>query len=502
MKQSGSTKTVFLIPVALALLALVAFGLWLRLGPGKPLALRVPGTDQPPGAEAGGKANPVLAGKLTHADGQPANLPGAWPQFRGPNRDGISPEKVPLARTWATGQPRELWAIDVGEGYAGAAILNGRVYVMDYDREHKQDALRCLSLADGREIWRYAYPVSVKRNHGMSRTVPAVTDKLVVAMGPKCHVVCLNSTTGELLWGLDLVRQYGATVPPWYAGQCPLIDNGAVILAPGGEDALLLAVEAQTGKVLWQTPNPHAWKMTHSSVMPMEFDGQRMYVYCASKGVVGVSAKDGSILWETPDWKISIATVPSPLPLAGGRVFLTGGYNAGSLMLQLTNEASQMAKAGVLASPDSSGSVAQVRAREDARPPETAHFVPRTVFKLEPEVFGATQHTPILYDNHFYGVRADGKFVCLTLDGKVVWTSGSAPQFGLGNFILTQGLIFAMNDSGLLRLIEATPQQYVELAQARVLKGRESWAPLALADGRLIARDLTRMVCLEVSPSR
>ena len=81
----------------------------------------------------------------------------------------------------------------MGEGYAGAAILDGRVYVMDYDREHKQDALRCLSLADGREIWRYAYPDSVKRNHGMSRTVPAVTDKIVVALGPKCHVVCLNS---------------------------------------------------------------------------------------------------------------------------------------------------------------------------------------------------------------------------------------------------------------------------------------------------------------------
>ena len=115
---------------------------------------------------------------------------------------------------------------------------------MDYDRDKKQDALRCLSLADGREIWRYAYPVSVKRNHGMSRTVPAVTDKLVVAMGPKCHVVCLDPATGELRWGLDLVRQYGTTVPPWYAGQCPLIDNGAVILAPGGKAALLLACDA------------------------------------------------------------------------------------------------------------------------------------------------------------------------------------------------------------------------------------------------------------------
>jgi outer membrane protein assembly factor BamB len=262
------------------------------------------------------------------------------------------------------------------------------------------------------------------------------------------------------------VRQFGATVPPWYNGQCPLIDNGAVILAPGGPDALLVALDGQTGKVLWQTPNPHGWKMTHSSVMPMEFGGVRMYVYCANKGVVGVSAKDGSLLWETTDWKISIATVPSPLILDGGRIFLTGGYDAGSLMLQLD------------------------RAGE--------RFVPRTVFRLTAGVFGATQHTPVLHDNHLYGVRADGKFVCLTLDGKPVWTSPSGQSFGLGSFILADGLIYAMNDSGLLRLIDVNPQKYALLAEAQVLKGRESWAPLALAGGRLIVRDLTRMACLEV----
>src|SRR6185369_8780657 len=199
----------------------------------------------------------------------------------------------------------------------GAVVLNGRLYLMDYDHERKQDALRCLSLEDGEEIWRYAYPVAVKRNHGMSRTVPAVTERLVVAMGPKCHVVCLDAVTGELRWGIDLVKEYGTTVPPWYAGQCPLIDNGSIILAPGGPKALLMAVHADAGKVLWQTPNPHGWKMTHSSIMPTEFNGERMHVYCANNGVVGVSATNGAILWETTGWKISIATVPSPLVLPG-----------------------------------------------------------------------------------------------------------------------------------------------------------------------------------------
>jgi outer membrane protein assembly factor BamB len=449
------------------IVAAATLGVWFFRGAGRPLAVRVPGTDQAPGGESGSSTNPVLAGKLLRSDGRQADLPGAWPRFRGPNGDAISPETLSLARAWQPSEPRELWSVDVGEGYAGAAVIDGRVYLMDYDQEKKQDALRCLSLADGREIWRYAYHDSVKRNHGMSRTVPAVSEGLVVAIGPKCHVVCVDAQSGELRWGIDLVRQFKATVPPWYAGQCPLIESNAVILAPGGKDALLVGVEAKTGQVLWQSPNPHAWKMTHSSVVPLEFQGERMYVYCANNGVAGVSAKDGAILWDTTDWKISIATVPSPLVLDGGRIFFSGGYDAGSLMVQLRKEAGR--------------------------------FRVEPLFKLDAKVFGATQHTPILYGNHIYGVRPDGRFACLDTTGKPVWFSDAGQSFGLGSFLLADGLFFAMNDSGLLRLIEATPETYRLLAQAQVLKGRESWAPLALAGGRLLARDFTRLVCLDVA---
>jgi outer membrane protein assembly factor BamB len=390
-----------------------------------------------------------------------------WPQFRGPNRNGISEENVRLNRTWSAAGPRQLWAVELGEGYAGPAVRDGRVYLMDYDREKKQDALRCLSLADGQEIWRYAYPVPVKRNHGMSRTVPTVTDTMVVAMGPKCHVVCLDRITGELRWGLDLVKDFGATVPPWYAGQCPLVDGDAVILAPGGNNALLVAVDNATGSNRWVTPNPRGWRMTHTSIMAADIAGERMYVYCGHSGVVGVSARTGEILWDTTAWKISIATVPSPVVLEGGRIFLSGGYNAGSLMLQV---------------------------RKDGE-----RFVAQTLFKLEPEVFGATQQTPILYQEHLYGVRPDGKFTCLDLEGKPLWVSDAGQQFGLGPFILADGVFLAVNDSGLLRMIEASPAGYKLLAQAKVLTGRESWGPLAIAGGRLLARDLTRMVCLDLT---
>lgn len=462
----NSPRFVAALPLLAAVIAATTLILWWTHREQTPVFERRPGTDQAPAGTAA-EENPVLKGKLIPGTGQPANLPGLWPQFRGPNRDGISPEATSLARTWPSGGLRQLWTVECGEGYAGPVVRDGRVYLMDYDYESKQNALRCLSLADGSEIWRYAYVMPVKRNHGMTRTVPAVAEKFVVAMDPKCNVLCLDAITGQLRWGLDLAREFGATIPPWYAGQCPLIDQHAVILAPGGPDALLIAVDLESGRVLWRAPNPHGWKMTHSSVMPMDFGGQHFYVYCGSGGVAGIAAAHGNLLWETDAWKISIATVPSPVVLDAGRIFLSGGYNAGSLMLRLQE------KAGSL--------------------------VPQTEWKTPAGVFGSPQHTPVFHDGRLYGTRADGQFVCLGLDGKVLWSSPPGNSFGLGPFLLADGLFFVMNDSGNLSLVNDSTTQFDLLARAQVLTNRESWGPMALAGGRLLARDFTRLVCLDVA---
>jgi outer membrane protein assembly factor BamB len=373
---------------------------------------------------------------------------------------------VPLLHQLPAGGPAKLWSIELGEGYAGPAIFAGRVYVLDYDQKLRGDALRCLSLADGREIWRRWYSVPIKRQHGMSRTIPAVTDKYVVTIGPRCQVLCCDAKSGECFWSLDLEKDFGTTEPPWYAGQCPLIDDGKVILAPGGPDALLMAVNCADGKILWKTPNPHAWQMTHSSIVPMAFADRRFYIYCATGGVVGVDAASGTILWETDAWKISMATVPTPLCLPDGRILLTGGYGAGSMMLQLQDSGGKMEA--------------------------------KVQYKLRPEQFDSQQQTPIYYDGYIYGVRSDGQLACLNPDGKVVWTTGQGRRFGLGPFMIADGMILLMNDIGLLTLAEAKPREFRHLSQAKVLEGHDSWAPMALASGRLIVRDLTKMVCLDM----
>ena len=138
-----------------------------------------------------------------------------------------------------------------------------------------------------------------------------------------------------------------------------------------------------------------------------------------------------------------------------------------------------------------------IKIKENIEGSEFAYEVEK-LFRLKPDVFGAAQHTPILFDGHLYGVRPDEQMVCMNLNGEILWASGSNHKFGIGPFMVANNLIFAMNDNGLLRLIEAVPTGYNQLAEAEVLQGHDSWGSMALADGRLIVRDLTKMTCLEV----
>jgi outer membrane protein assembly factor BamB len=279
-------------------------------------------------------------------------------------------------------------------------------------------------------------------------------------------VLCADAVTGKPKWQADLVDKFGVTVPEWYAGQCPLLDDGRVILATGG-GALFVALDLETGKVLWQTPNPKGWLMTHSSVMPMTMDGQKMFVYCFNAGVAAVSAKDGALLWSTDQWTVNTATVPTPVPIGDGRIFLSGGYNAGSMMIRV-------AKASPL-------------------------WTVKQEFRLGPEVFGSDQQTPILYKDHLYGVRPGGELTCLDLNGKPLWTSGTAGRFGTAPYLIADGKIVLLNDQGLLTLARVDDAGYRPLGSKSVLKGPEAWGPMAIAGNLLLVRDASTLECLRMA---
>jgi outer membrane protein assembly factor BamB len=458
------------------LIGLMILSWWLLQNPTSNFKEQVPGMDGRPEASAS-LAEAVSIGALfTRFDAVPAKTGGSWQRFRGGDYDNISKESIRLLDSFGTDDPTTLWSVKLGEGHGGPVVFNGRVYVLDYDEEVRADILRCFSFDNGKEIWRRGYKLFVKRNHGMSRTVPAVTDKYVVTMGPKCHVMCVDAGTGDFKWGIDLVKKYNAEVPLWYTGQCPLIDDSTAVIAVGGS-ALLIAVNCETGDVVWKVPNPNDWKMSHSSVIPITFQGKKMYVYCAIGGIVGVSAEGtgaGQVLFQSPVWSHNVIA-PSPVWLGDGRLFVTAGYGAGSMMLRLKAEG--------------------------------AGFAVESLQAIKPvEGLASEQQTPIFYKGHLFSILPKDagplrtQFVCCNPDdtSKLTWSSGKTNRFGLGPYIAADDKFFVLSDDGVLTILKASTDEYIQLGQAKILDGVDAWGPLAITSGKLLARDSRRLVCIDL----
>jgi len=461
---------------SLAALALLSFFWWLTWDPSRSLTVSLPGMDN---RGAGGAGDTVLIGELfdRFAD-EYTPMDETWPRFRGSSFDNISVSPVPLRDHFGSSGPEILWSVQLGEGHSGAAIYKGLVYVLDYNEEEYADFLRCFSLTSGKEQWRRGYKVHVKRNHGMSRTVPAVTDSFIVTIGPRCHVMCLDRATGDFLWGIDVEKEYQSEVPLWYTGQCPLIDGNTAVIATGGT-ALMIGVDLRTGARLWETPNPGSWKMSHSSIMPFTFGGRKMYVYSASGGMAGIAADGpdrGTLLWQTSAWNKQVVA-PSPVCMPDGKIFITAGYGAGSMMLQLK---------------ESSGK-----------------FSVDVVYDYKPsEGLACEQQTPLFWNGHLFGILPkDGgtlrnQLVCVHPSDtrKVVWSSGSDKRFGLGPYFMADGKIFLLHEDGTLYILRPSISGYQELDKAKVITdGHDAWAPLGLADGYLVLRDSKTMVCVNLN---
>lgn len=464
----------YLLP-AFIVVALGIVTFWYLYNPVKSFKPSVPGMDErKTGAVALQKVN---IGETFTFYKTCDDIPGTrWPRFRGADFDNVSKENIRLIDSWGKQGPKILWKIPLGEGHAAPAVYDGRVYILDYNETKKQDLLRCFSLATGEELWQRGYTVRLKRNHGLSRTIPAVTDKYVVTIGPRCQVMCVDRLKGDLLWGLDLATEYNTEVPFWYTGQCPLVDNDTAIISTGGK-SLMIAIDCKTGKKAWETPNPQNWKMSHSSIMPMVYKGKKMYVYCAVGGMCGVSAQGsdkGKILWSTPVFSPSVIA-PSPVILDNGLIYMTAGYGAGGVVIQIKENGGQFS--AVL--------------KDKYKPMEG---------------LASEQQTPVYYDGYLFGILpkdAGGlreQFACFKAGDtrKSLMSSGKTTRFGLGPYILADNKFFILNDDGEMTIAKYSTSTFQVLDKAKILDGQDSWGPIAITGGYLLMRDSKTMVCIDV----
>jgi len=429
-------------------------------------------------AEAAARATDLTGCFKSFPDVPRGSLEGAWPGFRGASRDNVARDTGPLLTEWPEGGPEVLWEVAVGDGHAMPAVFGGCLYLLDYDEARGGDRLVCLNADTGAMRWEHLYSVKTKRNHGISRTVAATDGDAVVTLGPQCHVLCLAADNGAYRWGIDMVERYGTKVPLWYAGQCPLIEDGVAVLVPAGTNVLMCGIDVKTGDTLFETPNTHGLGMSHSSIMPMTFDGVRQYVYAGLGGIVGVAAEGaarGAVLWHTAVFAPSVVA-PSPVPLGDGRFVMVAGYGFGGAMFRVSRDASGAWQAEGL-------------------------------LRLDKRHFACEQQSPVFLDGLLYTVLpADGggerqQLVCMTPDGERLWGSGKDDLFGLGPFVATaDGLMFLLNDAGTLTLARVNRGGYQRLARHALMdgKGRDAWGPMVLMNGRLYLRDSTRLFCLKV----
>lgn len=401
-----------------------------------------------------------------------------WPQMAGPDRNNISAE-TGLARTWPESGPPVLWTVPLGGGFASPSILDGKVYLLDRVGE-EQDKLRCFDLETGEELWHYAYDAPGSVSHDGSRTAPTVAGNRLYCVGLFGHFTCLDLTTRQPVWSKNICSDFGVDTPKWGVAQAPSLYKNLVIVAPQAPDAFVVAYDKDSGEIVWKTKELGGVGYSTPVIVTLCGVDQAVMINAPPRedagtgSVNGISLEDGSLLWSYHNWQCKIP-IPYAMALPEDRLFITGGYRAGSAMIQLRREGER--------------------------------FTVRELFRTD--ACGSQIQQPLFYQGHLYvnsnsNEREDG-MMCLTLDGSILWQTRDKSQaffsttFERGPLMLADNLILNLDGKrGDLYLIEPSPEGYKELAKAHVLDGRSLWSPMALSRGRLLVRSGEQLKCLEV----
>jgi len=394
-----------------------------------------------------------LAGGCGQSEGERPS--GAWPVYRGPNRDGISTETGWLAR-WPEGGPKVLWKTNVGVGYSCVSVRDGRLYTMG-NRDNK-DTVFCFDAGTGAELWTTPYDCPAGENPG-TRATPTLDGNRVYSISRDEQLFCLDAETGGELWSQDLRKTVGGRPPYWGYACSPVVLGRMLILQVGAKDGAVAALDKTDGKLIWKSGEGIG---SYSTPTVYEADGKTRLAVFLGDGVVALDAETGEQLWKFPvkaKWNL---TITDPI-VVDDKVFVSAGYGAGAVLLQVT----------------------------DGEPKPVWQTVE----------FSNHYTTSILWKGHLYGIDGDVErkpfLKCYEFaTGVEKW---SHKGLGKGSLMLADGKLIIMGETGELVVAEASPDGYKELARAKVLTGR-CWTMPVLAGGRIYCRSHEGdLVCLDVS---
>jgi len=431
-----------------------------------------------------------------------------WPQFLGPNRDSKSTQKN-ILRSWPESGPEVIWSVELGIGYGGPVARDGKVYLLDRNDE-VGDIMRCFDLNSGEELWSFCYDAPGSVMFPGSRSVPNLDGNYIYSCGPYGDLYCFNIHSHEPVWNKNIWTGFGGdpgnssedlggfgghgNFPIWAISQCPLVYGDLLIVASQAPESGVVAYNKITGELVWKTPN--LGNETYVSPAIVKIDGDDHVVMVTSStnpigrpelpktpgNIVGIDPLSGQVLWKFSEWDCHIS-VPCAVDAGNNKVLVVGGYELGALMIE-------------------------VMRMEDGTYRTTEFF--RT------EEFGDQTKPPLFIDGYFYAQfgtnnKRDG-LTCMNMDGEIMWKTKRDPDFNKGSMIYADSLILATDGAKKLYLIKPDPSQFKPLASAELLTaasaendrraarfGTQNWAPIALADGKLLIRDQRRMMCVRVA---
>lgn len=388
-----------------------------------------------------------------------------WPQWRGPNRDGVSKE-TGLLKQWPADGPKLDWkAESLGGGYGTVSVVKGRIYGMGY--RNPDEAVWCLNAADGKLIWAQPLAQANRRGKGYgdgSRCTPTVDGKYLYVVGDSGDIACMDAATGAIRWKKDMVDDFGGKVPQWGYAESPLVDGNQVIFTPGGPQASLVALNKMTGEVIWKAVVPGGDGAQYASPIIANVGGQKEYVTFMQRGLVAVSAADGKFLWRYDHPASGTANICTPIA-KGDMVFGSAAYNIGSGVVKLT--------------PGANGVTA-----------EEAYFTR----DLKSKHGGV-----VLVGDYLYGFDDPGTLTCVEFKtGKVMWKDRSIG--GNASVFYADGMLYCRSQRGDVALVEANPQMYV--AHGTFMqpdrRSQNAWAHPVVANGKMYLRDQDILFCYDV----
>jgi outer membrane protein assembly factor BamB len=376
-----------------------------------------------------------------------------WPQWRGPNRDGISAETGLLA-SWPSGGPKVVWKTNgLGVGYSSFAIVKGKMYTQG--QRGNQEFVQALDVKTGKKLWETVTSRNFENDRGSGpRGTPTFDNGKLYAMTGEGTVVCLDADAGKIIWQIDSVKKFGGSVPHWGYSESPLIDGDRVIVMPGGRGASLVSLDKNTGALQWKTGDDHAG---YSSAILADVNGTKEVIVLSGQSAFGVQEGTGELLWRYGKVANNVANIATPI-YHDGEVFLSSAYDTGCALLKLNPKGMQ-----------------EVYFNRDMM----NHY-----------------SSSVLVDGVLYGYSNALLSAMDFQTGKQLWRNRSV---GKGSVTYAEKHLYALGEDGAVGLIEASSAGYKEVSRFEYQKGSlPSWSPLVISDGRMYLRDQDNLTSYDI----